>query len=684
MFQIRYAVFALLLAAAATYPVAASEASKLSVESGEYKLPASLDSEVATDLETEEWARVWRPTADGNYPLVIFLHGNHGTCGHYDPVHKVRIDDDSTYTFTGTCPSGYVVTPNHTGYNYLAPDLASHGYVVVSINANRGVNAAGGVSGDAGRNLIRGRLVLRHMQYLAQWNADGGAPSSLGFDLKGILDFSHVGLMGHSRGGEGVRAAVAQYKDSGSPWPGRIGPVTFQAMFEIGPVDGQTDRILDNTGLEWNVLLPGCDGDVSDLEGLKPYDRSLLITKESAALNKSTFEVFGANHDFYNTQWQLSDAGGCSGETPIFPQYKGSAAQRTTAHETLIPFFLAHVGPKAKAKKAKLFDPSYPLSSELTAITPYARGFSPAPHSAENLIVDNFDRATGTSSEGVADDSKGLSQYIHGSGSSNDDFTQRAAAVNWSTTGGYLQVNAASKGSSLDISTYPALEFRVALRCFGSLCSSNPDPTGDVDFSVELADANDNLFGPVILKDVAVVHRPAGSGCCNVIFQTVRVPISDFSGFNPANFRGVRFTFDRTSTSSIYLGDVRFTKTPAGPGGLSDALSPGLLAVSNAVPIIPQHADENRIVAVREVTSRVGRPEVEIELHSSRVFPVTDALPTLVAGDHSFRMSRFLPGKTDRLIFTLTPAEFASIPNGANLTLRIGGAHPWSFGKLDK
>src|ERR1051325_5569449 len=82
VFHIRYVVFGALLAAAAIYPVAAYDASKLPVESGEYKLPASLDSEVATDLETEEWARVWRPTADGNYPLVIFLHGNHGTCGH--------------------------------------------------------------------------------------------------------------------------------------------------------------------------------------------------------------------------------------------------------------------------------------------------------------------------------------------------------------------------------------------------------------------------------------------------------------------------------------------------------------------------------------------------------------------------------------------------------------------------
>lgn len=670
----------LLLLIVAPFSIARAAA----VLTGEYKLPASFDAEVTTELETEEWARVWRPQADGVYPLVIFLHGNHGTCGHFDPVHHVRIDDDITYTFDGTCPSGYVVTPNHLGYNYLAKDLASHGYVVVSINANRGVTAAPGDSDDEGLNLRRGRLILRHMEYLSQWNAHGGAPDSLGFQLTGLLDFNHVGLMGHSRGGEGVRAAVAQYKDAGSPWPARIGAVNFEAMFEIGPVDGQTSRILDNTGMQWGVLLPGCDGDVSDLEGLKPYDRGLQITNEKTALNKSTFEVFGANHNFYNTQWQLSDSDGCIGETPLFGPYKGSKSQRTTAHETVIPFFLAHLGKSAKPKKALLFDPSYPLSSKLTAITAYGRGFSPAPRASENFIVDNFDKATGTSSENVPDDQSGLTQYSHGPASGNDDPTQRAASVNWSTSGAYLQVNAAAAGHSVDITGFPALEFRVALRCSGTVCSSNPDPTGDVDFSIALGDGNGNLSSPIILKDVAAIHRPAGAYNDNVIFQTVRVPVADFAGLDPANFRGVRFTFDRTKSSSIFLANVRFTRTAAGPGGLPEILPPGMLRSSAAIPVVAGNSDSNRIVAVRPAMSRSGRATVEIELTSSRPFPITDALPVLAVGDRSYRLSRVLPGKPARMIFTLTAAEYAAARDGADVTLRIGGAHPWSFGALRK
>lgn len=663
------------------------------VLTGEYKLAASFDREVTPELidspseqrlETEEWARVWRPQADGVYPLVIFLHGNHGTCGRYDKTHHVRIDDDNTYTYDGTCPDGYVVTPNHLGYDYLAKDLASHGYVVVSINANRGVTAAPGVPGDWGLNLRRGRLVLRHMEYLSQWNANGGAPDSLGFQLTGIIDFNHVGLMGHSRGGEGVRAAVAQYRDKGSPWPARIGKVNFEAMFEIGPVDGQTSRVLNNTDMQWNVILPGCDGDVGDLEGLKVYDRGLEITAEKKAYNKSTFQVFGANHNYFNTQWQTSDSGGCNGETALFGPYKGSKAQRTTAHDSLIPFFLAHLGANAKPKEAEMFDPSYPLSAKLTAVTRYARGFSPAPRARDNFIVDNFDQPTGTSSEGVADESAGLSQYLNGPGSSNDDFSQRAARVDWSTAGGFLQVNAAAAGSAADVSAYPALEFRVALRCNGTVCTTDPDPTGDVDFSIALADRNDTLSLPVVLKDVAAVYRPAGSRSWGnqTIPQTVRIPLSAFAGADPANIRGVRFTFDRTAASSIYLEDVRFTRVAAGPGGLSDTLPPGMLRANAAVPVALTKPDSNAISAIRTV--RRAPSAVEIELTSSRPFPIADALPVLTIGDRTYRVSRILPGKPARMVFTLSEADYAAARDGAPVALRIGGAHPWSFGALRK
>ncbi len=549
----------------------------LPVIQGDYKLPATLDATVTTSLQTELWARVYRPNSGGPYPLVVFLHGNHATCGRFDAGLGVRVDDRSDYTISGTCPAGYVVAPSHLGYAYLASALASKGYVVVSINANRGINAAAGVAGDAGLNLRRGRLVLRHLQELARWNTGATSPpGSLGFSLVGMLDFSHVGLMGHSRGGEGMRAAVDQFKEAGSPWPARIGPVKFEGLFEIGPVDGQTARTLNAVNMAWNVLLPGCDGDVSNLQGVRPFDRMLSITTEATSLPKSTFEVYGANHNFYNTEWQLSDAGGCTGQTAIFPQLVGSAGQRATASNTVVAFMQAFVGPAKLPGLGNRFDPSYPLAAALTAVTQYARGYSPTPRSSQNFVVDNFDRTTGTSSANVANNSAGLTTYSHGSAGFSHASQQRAATVSWGTAGAgkFLQTNASQPGVPINRSGFLALEFRVALQCSGSLCSASPSSTGDVDFSIALADADGTLSTPVTLKSFAVVRRPVGSFSTNVLMQTVRIPLSRFAGADVTQFRGVRFTFDRTSSRSILLGNVRLTRKKTGPGGVAPTLQP--------------------------------------------------------------------------------------------------------------
>ena len=665
----------------------------LTVIEGEYKLPASVDPKVATSLATELWAQVYRPDSGGPYPLVVFLHGNHSTCGRFDTTLGVRVDDRNDYTFSGTCPPNYVVAPSHLGYNYLARSLAAKGYVVVSINANRGVNAAPGELGDSGLNLRRGRLVLRHLEELVKWNSGAdSAPASLGFPLLGLLDFSHIGLMGHSRGGEGMRAAIDQYREAGSPWPARIGPVVFEALFEIGPVDGQTSRILNAVGLTWNVLLPGCDGDVYDLQGVKPFDRMLAITTETTSLRKSTFEVYGANHNFYNTEWQQSDASSCTGQTPLFPSVGGSPQQRTTAIGTLIPFMQASVGPNKLTGLANRFDPSYPLTASLTSITDYARGFTATPRSSQNFIIDNFDKATGISSKNVANEFSGLTQYSHGSAGFSHDSTQRAATVGWSTSSNtkFLQTNASSVGVPLNVSSYSALEFRVALQCTGTLCSVNPDPTGDVDFSIALMNSDQTLSVPITLKSVAEVRRPVGSFTTNIVFQTVRVPLTAFAGADLTQFQGVRFIFDQTSSRTIQLGNIRLTRKKAGPGGLTvlaqleSSGKADLAAEANMTT-----SDENRIVAIRWLTTSSkstgdAEPKVEIEVASTRPFPVGGALPELRIGSDRFSLSRFAENTTDRLIFTLNADEFNALTDGAEVTIRVGGAPVWIFGPLSK
>ena len=656
---------------------------------GEYKLPAAVDPTVAAEDETELWAAVYRPAARGRYPLLMFLHGNHGTCGRFDAEAGIRIDDRNDYTYSGTCPQGWQPTPNHLGYGYLAADLAARGYVVVSINANRGVNGARGVEGDWGLNLRRGRLVLRHMQQLALWNSGRAAPpASLGFSLRGLLNFSHVGLMGHSRGGEGMRAALAQYRDPGSPWPGRIGRVNFAALFEIGPVDGQSSRTLDADGVAWNVLLPACDGDVDTLEGIRPFDRLIMRSTERQALPKSSIQVFGANHNFYNTEWQESDSSECPGQPKLFPAVGGSEKQRQTAVGTVVPFFRAYVGSRKSAAQAERFDPSRAMPPELRSITYFARGHSGSLQPSSNFVIDDFTQAAGTSSRGASNTVNRIDEYYHGSAGFSHDEAQRAAEIVWSSRDAYFQVNASNTSVSLRRSTYKSLEFRVKLECDETLCSRDINPAGDLDFSVRLVGVNDRLSSPVRLSSVARVYRPVGVMDSSV-FQTVRIPIQSFRGVDMRQFRGVRFSFDGTAAGRISLGNVRLVKTAAGAPGLATTAVATIPAGRAARSEGPTN-EKNEVVAVRRSggTPKAGKAaapvQMEIELTSTRNFGVTNALPVLHIGDKRFRLSRFADGRSDRMIFTIDGEEYRSLSSGADIKLFIGGAPVWNFGPLRK
>jgi hypothetical protein len=157
-----------------------------------------------------------------------------------------------------------------------------------------------------------------------------------------------VGALGHSRGGEGVRAAYNFYLDPNEPgtgpnWQARIPGMVIEAIFEIGPVDGQTSLTLNAAGTVWNVLLPMCDGDVFNLQGVRPFDRMMLITGESPA-QKSTYTVWGANHNFYNTEWQISDSPGCFKHRRLFDHLLGSAEQRVTGLASVMALFRGNVG----------------------------------------------------------------------------------------------------------------------------------------------------------------------------------------------------------------------------------------------------------------------------------------------------------------------------------------------------
>lgn len=658
--------------------------------SSEYKLPAAIDPDVLSDRATELWARVYRPltlAAGVRYPVLLFLHGNHATCGHGS---NPRIDDNSQYTSDGTCPSGYVVAPSHNGYTYLATQLAANGYIVVSVNANRGINAAGGVSGDSGLNLARGRLLLKHLTVLSQWDRGvASTPASLGADFSNHLDLNQVGLLGHSRGGEGARAAYVQYLDPGSPWPARIvTPVTFRGIFEVGPVDGQTSRTLDMGNTHWSVLLPMCDGDVSNLQGMKPFDRAQAFAVESPPSFKSTLTAWGTNHNYYNTEWQQSDSSGCTGtgNLALFssgPGITGSPEQRTVSSILTKAFFLGNVGAAHDSSQNAIFDPSNALPSALTSVTRVDRGFSPSPDTSITQRLEDFINASGTSSFGQPNDTSGAT--VTHTTLPEHDSTLRGGSISWTSGGAntYFQTNFAPIGLGFSLVPYSTLDLRV------ELASSPLNVTPTTDFSVQLVNSqNQRSVARRISQFVSLTGPVGGPFGPHSMLQTARIPLLSF-GMPLSSIRGVRLLFNATASGAIYVANIRATTSATGFA----------LATPTPIPLKPTGAPTAppavaaavpRVIASGQILS-VGStlaPQavgggVDIEVASSTNFPVIDDLFVLHVGGVDVDVSRYPnAADTQRLVFTLSPRQFAALRAGDPATVS-GGGTLWQLGSYE-
>ncbi|MEV6242358.1 hypothetical protein [Lentzea sp. NPDC051838] len=273
---------------------------KYATTKGEYSLDPIKLPDYAAPIEMD--AVVVAPKgASGKRPLALFLHGRHFTC--YSKTNPNQI------TGNWPCPDGLTPVPSHRGYLKAQELLASQGYVTVSISAN-GINAQDAMTFDAGAQ-GRSSLVRNHLAKWADWSAGrGDAPAIV---KSAPADLSKVLLVGHSRGGEGVNRAAT---DSLNPPPGDTGfsgPVRWNIRGNvlIGPTIFGHNPQPDVPSV---TFLPGCDGDVSDLQGQMFVDQTRGVSR-GAALHSAQYFI-GANHNYFNSEWTPGQA-----EAPAFDDF---------------------------------------------------------------------------------------------------------------------------------------------------------------------------------------------------------------------------------------------------------------------------------------------------------------------------------------------------------------------------
>ncbi len=693
--------------------------STLETTTKEYRFAPKVDKDVIDKWETEIWASVYRPAtleAGKRYPLLLFMHGNHATCGTGTAPH---VDTGVEYTSTFKCPPGSAVVESHKGFGYLATDLASSGYIVVSMSTNAGINTIDmpDSQDDPGLIYARGRLILKHLALLSAWDRGAEAtPASIGASLKDHLDFNQVGLMGQGRGGEGVRAANALYREKGSAWPARIGsPVNIRAIFEVNPTDVAYPKPLDAIETSWAVLLPMCAGDTG-LQGIRPFDRMVSYLTEANPTFKASLTAWGTNSNYFNTEWQTSDSTGCINHTPLFQVpvggvptkgVTGSIPQQQLAKNIIGTFFRANVGANRDGSLNRMFDPQNPVPPAVTLLTRVDRGFLQTTDTEKTTVLGDFTTAEGRSSEALRDESSPgvVVEYMP---LDEHDLHTNGAVVRWNGVEGekYFQINFAGPGLGVKLSDYSTLDLRID-RADSWLNSS----TLETKAALRLALSDGSLSRGTVDLSKFVKLNSAGSKDTGLhsMLQTARIPLASFQAPLSA-VRGLRFTFEPTS-GAINLGHMR--ATAAGSFGMS-VISPALSGSSLDNPPsltkrfeLPSGRPATRARASTFVQGRIlsvatAKPKTyigssllektldslieggtDIELQSETEFPITDDRRVLHVGAVDVGFSRF-PDAHDhrRLTFTLTPEQRKSVRIGDELTVTCGNTQ-WNLGRLE-
>jgi hypothetical protein len=572
----------------------------------------------------------------GPYPVVVFLHGRHATCY------------EETFSYLQwPCSAGREPIPSYRGYDYVGTVLASHGYIVVSISAN-GVNAYDSSVADRGMQ-ARAELVQHHLDRWSGFNTGGGGP--FGTRFVGKLDLRNVGTMGHSRGGEGVVWHYLLNRSLGSPYG-------ITAVFPLAPVNFHR-RVID--GVPLGVLLPYCDGDVSNLPGVHYHDDA-RYTMPGDPGAKHYLLVMGANHNFYNTVWTpgLFPAGtaddwtafvsGGSSDShcgPGRPDRLTAEAQRGTGLAYLAAFFRTYLGRETAFIGLLTGDDAPPPSaiSDAIHLSYHPPGTASARRDVNRLLdagalttnhlggavtwsgFTPYDLCGGLGQPTPCLPTQSSSRQPHtapSSSSSAAGLSQLRAG--WSTpTASYT--NAIPAGFR-DVTGFRVLQFRAGVNFEDVRTVAG----GRLNFSVVLTDGSGASANVQVAAFGNALSSPPGEvgPVPRVVLQTIRLPLTAFAGVDRTDIRSVRFAFDQTASGALLIADLAFADaTSATPGpdlfvsavGVSPAATTpgGAFTVSDTVvnygsgPAMPSSAryyvsadalrdeGDRRLAGVREV-----------------------------------------------------------------------------------
>ncbi|NPC97263.1 Ig-like domain-containing protein [Nocardioides sp. zg-DK7169] len=659
--------------------------------------------------------KVYLPTTGGPRPTVLLLHGRHTSCYGTGPTHNNRWP-------CATAPDNELrmSIPSYAGYDGTAQALASHGYAVVSISANAINSNDNQLAADRGA-VARGQLLLDTLEMLRKANAGekvafhdewtdrtltldealvegarsyelrregfvNGAPDLdqvTAADLVGRFDLSSIGMMGHSRGGEGVTAAATLNQGLDTPW-------AIESILPLAPVDFGRMTV---PNVPMNVVLPYCDGDVSNQQGQHMLDDSRYAFGDDV-LRSGTW-VMGANHNFFNTAWTPGEY-----KYSVSDDWSNSAARRTEAicgtdpsvagtsirlspseqyelgNAYMTAWFRATLG--GEERFLPLFDGSGTVPASLDGAD--VRTVATAPSSARSTIA-SFEKASSlvrpvgsataapcasmgarTTVQSLAACSTSLAsaQLPHWTPATNGGNVPATPVTRFSWTGANGQLRVSVPAARRDAGAYDRLSVKLA-------ADETVETATDLVLSV-VDGAGRTFSAPVSeLNPYALVRMPTSTSSAatstlkKIVLQQVNVATADLAaaGLDVANLREVRFAAaPGAEQGAAYLSDLAFESSSVGTPTVKREPVLGVFAPG---------VDEG---------NAPGTYDIAVHLDAPASAPVTGYVSLLGSATSraaaAMEKVTFAPGETCKVVTAPLPGDTdASSTNGTSVTASV-------------
>ncbi len=460
-------------------------------------------------------------TVQSNYPVVVCMHGMHTTAD-----------------------------PSYLGYNYLLEHLASNGFIAVSIDCNS-INAINGMQDT------RGHAILEHLSVLQSKNSSPGL-------FQGKIDMDNVGIMGHSRGGDGVVQAEVFNQSLGLGY-------NIKAIVALAPTDfsGTSPSPLILSSSKFLCVYGSNDGDVAGWAiygGATGYTGTGFRFYDRATVEKAMTFIYGCTHNRFNTEWGTESA---VDETS--PKIISYVDHRTLLKGYMTAFMQVHL--QGRLEQRDYFNGELKLS-QVDTIDVHNQYRIPG-----GRTLDDYETAAAINQntlggavthsllDGTPQENSLVSLDIH------SPHQTRGIKLKWSGSTGIYESGIPLSGAARNVTGYQVLSFRIS-----QVVNSSANPANqEQDLYVRLKSAGggpERAVRAAYFGNIPFPYRPeydggsssSEAGNTKAALKTIRIPLSAWTIkclsapiVDLSNVESVSFEFALKPTGEILIDDIEFT-----------------------------------------------------------------------------------------------------------------------------